>query len=196
MGPTAFSAPRLPGARTLVIAGNAHTALWADRARHPARRPELAERPARRARKSAVDYGNGKLLTNLSPQRFKAPVGRCGAGRAFRAEGVGPGAEPAKPGNRRGCRTACSPTSQGTQSPGGIHRGRSPCITPGRSPRTTPGAISPPTTRQAIPASFRQPEGAGTTRASAGYSRQHGAPTRRVPAWSAKESPPPPMGQD
>ena len=82
-----------PGARTLVIAGNAHTALTPTMLGVPLG-ARLAEwRPG--VREIRIRYGNGTYY-NLIPQRFKRPVVAAPPGPAAR-RGRRAGARPAAP---------------------------------------------------------------------------------------------------
>jgi len=135
-----------PRSRTLVIAGNAHTALSPTGLGIPLGARLAERRPG--VREIRINYGNGSYY-NLSPQRFKRQwtLRRRASYSTCRAR------------FRRGCRIGCSPTSRGDQarratpatSPRRTPVG-SPRRTPGRSPRRTPGR-SPYMTNRATPAS-------------------------------------------
>jgi hypothetical protein len=162
-----------PRARTLVIAGNAHTALSPTGLGIPLGARLGERRPG--VREIRVNYGNGSYY-NLSPQRFKRQWTLRRKAR-LRVDGPSlvldlPSPVQARVPHRMQTNQPLRPSPPG-------YTGSFPAQNTGGFPVQNTGAL-PAYDERSDPRQFRPAGGAGHPR-ERGYSGQHGTPRRSIP---------------
>jgi len=162
-----------PRARTLVIAGNAHTALSPTGLGIPLGARLAERRPG--VREIRVSYGNGSYY-NLSPQRFKRQWTLRRRAR-LRVEGAGLVLDLPSPVQARVPHRMQSSQPLRPNPPG--YTGSFPAQATGGFPIQNTGAL-PAYDELSDPRQSRQPSGSGHPR-ERGYAAQHGTPRRPIP---------------